>query len=1382
MGVGYNHFRRQNSTQSDQVDLCPDGYASPCAARLCDRLTAHVISALSIYNPETVFAQINAGSPEYSEGEFYVFALDGDSALFMAHGRLGSSATSNTIISVAGDIGLTSEQLDSGEALFNQMLALGRAGGGYARYNWTHPLHGVKPKLSFIREIKISVNNTQKEVIVGVGYSIAPLPIEHNQSASCDLQRISACSRRLLLGAVGYAQASAIDALSILDSTGDNAAFYGLLEAMANATAITKLIPGLQESGSSEFDDVRLSLIHFSGVVLASSERARNGNRTWGVQYPDTPLRQVLIAESRAVDADLLLETWVDTSLSGGGFVQDALIRRYSDGNLTDRGRRYAYVSSEICHLELVRGDSNCAMVVAEQLDLGCGEGSILVGNSCVECPAGTHHASSGDAMCTPCPAGSFTALPGRTECTLCSELPDAQFRYQSRTNAESCDLCPVNTVRLLTDPGKSIDECHCVSGYYQPERAPFGRECMICPEGGTCLGATNGTNRDPYPLPGYWGMKDHPHMFIECGLGDKNCIGGESFLCGEGYYGNVCSECENGYYRVYDTGYPRGPAGEGACRKCAPGAEQWAITIAVSFLIFALWFGLNEVPFEALTVMLEFMQISDIIGKFNLDFPPSVALFWQILSHSVNFDVDIVVYWQCHFPSWRLQAAMLLLFSIAWGKTFLVALVYYAKALAFYLVKNRYLERFPPFLEADQRYIDDGPDRLIQSLLQMHWVMYLAITERVYDAYIYEKLPDGTGYLQEAPWVLEDSVGFRGVISLAVCGTVVYAIALPVFVAWVLIRGKQNNLLSTRRYLTRYGFLYRKYDPKHYYWELVILARRITICLTLKFASHDKMLQAAIGIILCGVFMSATSYALPYRVSYIDKFDFFLSIICMVYVIVGLVDTYSTSEVVRMAFEILIMALFAVSILLLILLLHVEHDEYRARLRSIELSSARFAKVLTEECIPDEGESMEEARQRVRRVLLASRLAFRLLDRACNGQVSVDEFQEQFPKLYVDQADRHAITREQAVGIVRIMHSFIDLDDASSFVETDFLVHIGRELMSRNVSRVGFGTGVRSELRRMGLDEIGITDQFVTDAVDALGRYVESHPNSKELFAETLHDFETSQFSIEQNLKLLGDSVFREILETLDSHGMVGFFEDITKEEAMEVIRLEKLLDDVLHDSSLTSDFSHSARSSAVRSIMRAAPCLLEYLANPAMCSKEDRGAIARMVDFASETHRRNNSLNNSFASMVSVLDQASIFAWLMHASERDRSSLYWLIDRVRTSRETTAQRVTSSLRRSLTRARSWVLVAGDVLKGKETPGRRFVAHRWQSAKNRVKEMLEKSSSSKARSAALVGGLTGRFSARSLIFLRELQPLRKARNDKVSPVTENKEPGSAWA
>ena len=102
--------------------------------------------------------------------------------------------------------------------------------------------------------------------------------------------------------------------------------------------------------------------------------------------------------------------------------------------------------------------------------------------------------------------------------------------------------------------------------------------------------------------------------------------------------------------------------------------------------------------------------------------------------------------------------------------------------------------------------------------------------------------------------------------------------------------------------------------------------------------------------------------------------------------------------------------------------------------------------------------------------------------------------------------------------------------------------------------------------------------------------------------------------------------------------------------------------------------------------------------------------------------------------------------------------------------------------MRRSLTKARSWVLVAGDVLKGKETPGRRFVAHRWQSAKNRVKEMLEKSSSSKARSAALVGRSTGRFSARSLIFLRELQPLRKARNDKVSPVTENKESADAWA
>lgn len=1330
VGVEYNHIRPamapfdQGASKDTRDNKCPDGYASPCAASVCDRLTAHVVSALSIYEPEQVFADINAMSPEYMEGQFYVFVLDSSTSSFLAHGQLGNMVRSLTLIDAVAMIGLTNEQIN-GTDLFNQMRAIAGGGGGYARYNWTHPLHGVKPKLSFLRQIQVSVNNTPKEVVVGVGFSVAPLPIEHNQGAGCNLVRISACSRRIVLGAVGYAQASLIDALSVIHHTGDVAVYKEWLEVLANGTAITKLIPRIDGDESSEFDNIRLSLIHFTGVLMSSSELAHDGNGTWGVRYPHGLLQNLLSDESRTIVGEDLLQAWTSMSLSGGGFVRDELIRRYSDPTLTDRTPRYALVSSEICHVELFIGGSNCAMIVAEQLDLGCGEGSILVDDSCVECPAGTHHASPGDAVCTPCPAGSFTAFPGRTECTLCAELPDAQFRYQNSTNATSCDLCPKNTVRFLTDPATSLDECHCVVGFFQRERAPFGRECEPCPEGGTCLGAEERTNRDPYPLPGYFGLKDHPHMFVECDLGEKNCIGGESFLCGEGYYGNVCSECENGYFRVYDTGYPRQPAGEGACRKCAPGAEQWGITIVVTFLVFALWFGLNEVPFEALTIMLEFMQISDVLGQFDLDFPPTVKSFWQVLSHSVNFDVDIVVYWQCHVPTWRFQAALVLLFSIAWGKTLLVALVYYARVFAFYLVKNRHLERFPPFLETDQRYVDDGPDRLFESLLQMHWVMYLGITTRVYDVFVHNKRPDGIAYIDGAKWVLVDSAAYKRLLPIAVWGTLVYAIGLPVFVTWVLIRGKQKNLLLTRRYLTRYGFLYRNYVPEHYYWELVILARRITICLTLQFARHDSMLQAAIGLVLCGIFMSATSYALPYRASYIDRFDFFLNVVSMIYIVDGLVETYSDSAVVKSAFEVLVMGLFAISILWLLVLLFIEYDEYKARLSAVATSSARFGKVLTEECIPDEGESVEEARQRVRRVMLASRLAFRLLDRNCSGQVSVEDFEEQFPKLYVDQADRHTITREQARGLVQIMHSSREQDDVNTIVETDFLVYLGRELMSRNVTRLGQGKGLPSEMRRLGLDKLGITEMFMTDAVNALGKYVESHPNSKEVFAETLHDFETSQFSIEQNVKMLGDSVFSEILETLDPYGMMMLVENLTKDEAMEVIRLEKLLDATLHDSGRTSDYSHSVRAQTLRCFMRAAPCLLEYLSNPALCSKTSRDEIARMLDFAVDVYKECGSLNNSFSSMVNVLDQASICDWLMTADERDRSSLYWLINGVRASRYVEASSQGSRYTRKPSQKASWAMAAGDMVRGKETPMKRFVMGRWQSAKDRVKSLM---------------------------------------------------------
>ena len=300
----------------------------------------------------------------------------------------------------------------------------------------------------------------------------------------------------------------------------------------------------------------------------------------------------------------------------------------------------------------------------------------------------------------------------------------------------------------------------------------------------------------------------------LECEFGASQCKGGPSFDCGEGYEGNFCEACSPGTYRTV-----------GECVKCH-GPLQPVYTALVMFAIFSLWFGINALPHDALFVLLEFMQTSDQIGNFGLDWGSELEV-WQRLSAFVNFDVDIVAVWMCHVH-WTYVGRVVLLFALPWAKVAILVVIYTVKRTTFWLVRTKRLAHFPPFLEADQKYVDEGPASIIGEFLSFHHIMYLAICESAFSVFALRTSPDGSRFMTDSAAATVGQPMHNVMIGLSSYALIFYVIGFPAFQAYVLFEGKRKNLLATPSYQIKYGFLYHRYEADHYWWELVIQLRRV--------------------------------------------------------------------------------------------------------------------------------------------------------------------------------------------------------------------------------------------------------------------------------------------------------------------------------------------------------------------------------------------------------------------------------------------------------------------------------------------------------------------------------------------------------------------------
>jgi len=86
-------------------------------------------------------------------------------------------------------------------------------------------------------------------------------------------------------------------------------------------------------------------------------------------------------------------------------------------------------------------------------------------------------------------------------------------------------------------------------------------------------------------------------------------------------------------------------------------------------------------------------------------------------------------------------------------------------------------------------------------------------------------------------------------VVAVAAIGLVVYTFGVPFVYCLILWYGKKKNLLAVDWFLARFRFLYARYEPDFFWWELMILGRRAFFAIALVGLRRVPIFQAGMGL-----------------------------------------------------------------------------------------------------------------------------------------------------------------------------------------------------------------------------------------------------------------------------------------------------------------------------------------------------------------------------------------------------------------------------------------------------------------------------------------------------------------------------------------------------
>jgi hypothetical protein len=347
---------------------------------------------------------------------------------------------------------------------------------------------------------------------------------------------------------------------------------------------------------------------------------------------------------------------------------------------------------------------------------------------------------------------------------------------------------------------------------------------CLQCPQDAICDGGNV-----IYPRAGYWRSSELTKDFYEC-VYKESCLQGSSFdqayKCQTGYEGLLCNNCREGYHKR-------------SSRECAECPEPWlnalmislagVLTVSMHVVLVASTIrnATKKQSASALhfKLLVNYFQAISLVTSLAVNWPTSLFTLFQVFSLTSSTAQSLMSF-ECEIQDTSAVYVNLVIATTVPVVLLLGALTFWS-AVAWVKKSKDYLKLHFP-----------------STCVIIVFVMLPSVTEATFTMLGCMDFEDSSylvADLSQECWV---GTHFNLVLGVAFPAVLTWCVLAPGFIFVMIRRNKAS--LRDRQVQLKYGYLYNGYVDKYFFWEFLVIFRKLSIkAAIISFAGYSVSVQA---------------------------------------------------------------------------------------------------------------------------------------------------------------------------------------------------------------------------------------------------------------------------------------------------------------------------------------------------------------------------------------------------------------------------------------------------------------------------------------------------------------------------------------------------------
>ena len=383
---------------------------------------------------------------------------------------------------------------------------------------------------------------------------------------------------------------------------------------------------------------------------------------------------------------------------------------------------------------------------------------------------------------------------------------------------------------------GEQIQSTACVDCSAGKYNLKASENCLSCPDGAVCNGGYKIIIKN-----GYWRSSLESDVIYTCEVFEACLKGNETNElgeCGAGYSGILCQSCIVGYSKN----------SSGQCAKCPNQLSN--IIILFTFCLVIVFVSailvkttlasafepkaLNSIYIKIFT---NYLQLVFFVTQFNLEWPSYIIELFKVQKTAATVS-DQIFSVDCYFAQRSSNSSSdgyyIKLCIVTGIPIFIITISY------LYWMGHGYIVKSYSGLKRE----------VYTTMIVIFFLVYPNIVKLLFSNFSCVPIDKMQSYLKENTEIqCWDSNHIKYSLIVAVPGIILWALGIPTLILMFMAKYKRRLHLDTFRVI--FGFFFNGYKSRKFYWELIIMYRKILLITISVFMASEAVILQALNVIL---------------------------------------------------------------------------------------------------------------------------------------------------------------------------------------------------------------------------------------------------------------------------------------------------------------------------------------------------------------------------------------------------------------------------------------------------------------------------------------------------------------------------------------------------